>query len=78
MSQAGKEMRETEQSEAAPGAWVVPPVSYVDPTRRFCAYCGRPLARRFWERRIGGEARAYCGPDHASRSARNDISAKIQ
>jgi hypothetical protein len=71
MSQAGKEIRETGQSQ---GGWVVPAVSYVDPSRRFCAYCGRPIARRYWERRGGGETLAYCGPEHAARGDKNDIS----
>jgi hypothetical protein len=46
------------------GEWVEPAVSYVDPVRRFCAYCGRPIARRFWRAR---EA-AYCDPGHAARA----------
>jgi hypothetical protein len=53
------------------GEWVDPPVSYVDPQRRFCAYCGRPIARRFWSRRGVGQDRVYCSPGHG---ARHDIS----
>ena len=52
------------------GRWVEPEVNYVDPERRFCAYCGRPIARRFWEARVGaGEVAAYCSPEHAERKA---------
>lgn len=50
------------------GRWVEPAVSYVDPARRFCGYCGRPIARRYWEREERGERRAYCGPGHAART----------
>ena len=52
------------------GQWVEPDVNYVDPERRFCAYCGRPIARRYWEAHgPGGEAAEYCSPDHAERKA---------
>jgi hypothetical protein len=48
------------------GDWVMPPVSYVDPKRRFCEFCGRPIARKFWrattERRVG----IFCDPAHAA------------
>jgi hypothetical protein len=50
------------------GRWVEPAVSYIDPARRTCGYCGRPIARRYWEREEEGEGRAYCGPEHASRT----------
>lgn len=52
------------------GRWVEPEVNYVDPERRFCAYCGRPIARRYWEDEMGsGELAAYCSPEHAERKA---------
>jgi len=59
----------TAVSEPA-GHWVEPDVNYVDPERRFCAYCGRPIARRYWAVEDGqrGEA-AYCSPEHAERKA---------
>lgn len=60
-----------EESEIKPGQhegeWVTPEVSYVDPERRHCAHCGRPIARRYWRREVGGKARVFCGPDHAVR-----------
>jgi hypothetical protein len=52
------------------GQWVEPDVNYVHPERRFCGYCGRPIARRYWEAQgAGGEIAAYCSPDHAERKA---------
>ena len=52
------------------GHWIEPDVNYVDPERRFCAYCGRPIARRYWEAQAGdGEMAAYCSPEHAERKA---------
>ena len=57
----------TAVSELA-GRWVEPEVNYVDPERRFCAYCGRPIARRYWEAEgADGEVAAYCSPEHAER-----------
>ena len=52
------------------GQWVEPAVNYVDPERRFCAFCGRPIARRYWEQPAadGGTA-TYCSPEHADRKA---------
>ena len=47
------------------GEWIVPPVSYVDPNRRFCALCGRPIARRYWRARIGEREEVFCEPRHA-------------
>jgi hypothetical protein len=57
----------TTSASERPGEWITPEVSYVEPNRRFCAYCGRPIARRYW--RVGtlaGEL-AYCEPAHAVR-----------
>jgi hypothetical protein len=48
------------------GEWVTPAVSYVDPRRRFCDLCGRPIARRYWQTRRGGEVGMYCDPAHAA------------
>ncbi len=56
-----------EQAQA--GEWVTPPVSYVDPVRRFCAMTGRPIARRYWQVRIGEEDLVFAGPGEALRYA---------
>ena len=53
------------ESQPNPGVWVVPEVSYVDPQRRFCRYCGRPIARGFWRVSSGGETWSYCDARHA-------------
>ena len=47
------------------GEWITPAVSYVDPSRRFCDLCGRPIARRFWQVVIGDATRIFCDPSHA-------------
>jgi hypothetical protein len=47
------------------GEWITPPISYVDPRRRFCAFCGRPIARRFWRVSVGGAEAIFCDPAHA-------------
>jgi hypothetical protein len=52
-------------SATTSGDWVMPSVSYVDPRRRFCALCGRPIARRFWQVDARGEKRIFCDPAHA-------------
>ena len=52
---------------SAAGAWIEPEVSYVDPARRHCHLCGRPIARRYWSVLVAGEALAFCDPDHADR-----------
>ena len=48
------------------GEWITPPVSYVDPTRRFCELCGRPIARRFWQARTESGEGIFCDPAHAA------------
>jgi hypothetical protein len=48
------------------GAWIMPAVSYVDPTRRFCELCGRPIARRFWQARTERGEAIFCDPAHAA------------
>ena len=58
-------MPQKEVSETSDGEWVVPAVSYVDPVRRSCDFCGRPIARRYWRVRQEGEERIYCDPGHA-------------
>ncbi|MCC7024074.1 MAG: hypothetical protein IT338_14720 [Thermomicrobiales bacterium] len=61
-AEATRSARETNDGE-----WVTPEVSYVDPERRHCAHCGRPIARRYWRGEVKGEALAFCGPEHAAR-----------
>jgi hypothetical protein len=48
------------------GEWITPPVSYIDPTRRFCKFCGRPIARRFWLAKTERGGGTFCGPAHAA------------
>jgi hypothetical protein len=48
------------------GEWIMPPVSYVDPSRRFCAFCGRPIARKYWQVKEGTERLIFCDPAHAA------------
>lgn len=59
------------EATASIGRWVTPEVNYVDPERRFCAYCGRPIARQYWEvaAEDTGEPEAFCTPEHAARRA---------
>ena len=56
------------------GEWITPAVSYVDPRRRFCVFCGRPIARRFWQAGAVGGAGIYCDPAHAQRHATYPLS----
>jgi hypothetical protein len=55
----------TNEVAAECGEWIVPSVSYVDPSRRFCAFCGRPIARRYWRVGTGGTDAIFCDPGHA-------------
>ncbi|HEU0114049.1 MAG TPA: hypothetical protein VFQ80_05210, partial [Thermomicrobiales bacterium] len=57
------------------GEWIVPDVSYVEPSRRFCAYCGRPIARRYWRERTPAGDLAFCQPAHARMYARGETQA---
>jgi hypothetical protein len=54
----------SEANTAAFGKWVVPPVSYVEPTRIYCALCGRPIARRHWRATPAGETLPFCDRAH--------------
>lgn len=47
------------------GEWTTPSISYVEPQRRFCALCGRPIARRYWRAVVEGETFPFCNPAHA-------------
>jgi hypothetical protein len=60
-------MTETHVDEAVTvqGEWVVPTVSDVEPKRRFCALCGRPIARPYWRAAPAGEPLVFCEPAHA-------------
>ena len=49
---------------ATTGEWVMPPVSYVEPMRIFCALCGRPIARRHWRAKLAGKTLPFCDPGH--------------
>ena len=51
-------------SEALPGEWIIPAVSYVEPKRLFCALCGRPIARRYWRAAPAGDSLTFCDPSH--------------
>ena len=53
-------------SGSGEGEWVMPAVSYVDPVRRHCALCGRPIARRYWREAMAGAERTFCDPGHAA------------
>ena len=55
--------------QAASGQWVTPPVDYVDPVRRFCAYTGRPIARGYWQVIAAGQEVAFCDREAAIRYA---------
>jgi hypothetical protein len=55
--------------QALAGQWVTPPVSCVDPTRRFCAFTGRPIARQYWQVMVEGKELAFGDRDLAVRHA---------
>jgi hypothetical protein len=59
-------MGSTSPDVTSAGGWVTPPVSYVDPTRRFCEFCGRPIARRFWQVEMEHGVAIFCDPAHAA------------
>jgi len=65
----GDDTGSTPSDAASAGGWVTPPVSYVDPTRRFCQLCGRPIARRFWQVETERGAAIFCDPAHAALDA---------
>jgi hypothetical protein len=51
------------------GRWIVPPVSYIDPVRRFCTMTGRPIARGYWQVMNGGREVVFSDRAHAERYA---------
>ena len=65
--QEGGGLGEAAEQSGKSGRWIEPGVSYIHPERRFCGYCGRPIARRYWQQDEGGR-QAYCGPGHAART----------
>ena len=65
-------------SETSEGRWVRPAVSYVDPMRRFCDLCGRPIARRFWQVKTGSGEGVYCDPAHARLHTTYPVSLETQ
>jgi len=46
------------------GSWITPNVSYVEPLRLSCAFCGRPIARRYWSASPTGNRLIFCDPSH--------------
>ncbi len=55
----------SESTNPQSGEWVTPDVSYVEPLRIYCAFCGRPIARRHWRAAPAGEDLPFCDPSHA-------------
>jgi hypothetical protein len=49
------------------GKWILPPVSYINPVRRFCALTGRPIARGYWQVMVGNREVVFTDRDHALR-----------
>jgi len=62
----GRDMSSGSKPAAVIGEWVTPPVSYVDPSRRFCQFCGRPIARKFWQVETKNGETIFCDPAHAA------------
>jgi len=60
------DIESTSRAIPSTGGWVTPAVSYVDPARRFCQFCGRPIARRFWQAETSGGVEIFCDPAHAA------------
>jgi hypothetical protein len=55
----------TESSGEIIGEWVTPSISYVEPLRIYCAFCGRPIAHQFWRAAPEGKLLSFCDPGHA-------------
>ena len=66
VDRGGEELNSGLNEANVAGEWITPPVSYVDPARRFCEFCGRPIARRFWQAKMEGGAGIFCDPAHAA------------
>jgi hypothetical protein len=64
--QGENEIRPRSRLAAGNGDWVMPPVSYVVPIRRFCEFCGRPIARKFWQAKTERGLGIFCDPAHAA------------
>jgi hypothetical protein len=67
----------TSRATPSTDGWVTPEVSYVDPARRFCQFCGRPIARRFWKVETRGDVAIFCDPAHADLYATYPMSSKL-
>ena len=62
--------------DANAGRWIVPPVSYINPIRRFCALTGRPIARGYWLVMVGDKEVAFSDQAHAVRYATYPLRSK--
>lgn len=74
LHEAMRVRRQISESDAKRGEWIVPPVSYVDPVRRFCALTGRPIARGYWRVTVEGEEVVFTDREHAVRYATYPLS----
>lgn len=53
------------QNQDANGEWIVPEISYIEPLRNACSFCGRPIARQYWQSQEFGPDLKFCNPAHA-------------
>jgi len=67
--ESGMDGVEISVEDANAGTWIVPPVSYINPVRRFCALTGRPIARGYWQVMVGDKEVAFSDQAHAVRYA---------
>jgi hypothetical protein len=65
----GSDRPEISVEDANAGKWIMPPVSYINPVRRFCAFTGRPIARGYWQVMVGTEEAVFTDRGHALRYA---------
>ncbi len=45
--------------------WITPRVSYVNPARIHCRFCGSPIPRRYWFVGEAANSGFFCNPEHA-------------
>lgn len=69
LNHAGRESPAITEEQAREGEWIMPTVSYINPERRFCAFTGRPIARRFWQVTVGERSLSFSDPAAALRYA---------
>lgn len=50
---------------ASAEGWIMPRVSYVNPARLHCRFCGSPIPRRYWRVGDGENTGVFCNPAHA-------------